>query len=54
MHLAFHDMQCTLHNYTPLVISGNDKKAANIIKPTQTDINRNKDVPGTLETMETN
>ncbi len=45
MDLAFDDIQCILHNYTPLVISGNDKKAANIIKPKQTGINRNKDVP---------
>jgi hypothetical protein len=35
----------SMHNYTPLLISGNNKNekyAINIIKPTQTGINRNK------------
>ncbi len=37
----------SMHNYTPIVISGNDK-AANIIKPTQTRINRKKYVNGSV------
>jgi hypothetical protein len=32
----------SMNNNTPLVISRNDKKAANIIEPTQIGINRNK------------
>jgi hypothetical protein len=32
----------SVHNYTPLMVSGNDKKADNIIYPRQTRINRNK------------
>jgi hypothetical protein len=42
----FHEMDLTfedMNSYTPLVTSRNDKKlAANIIKPTQTGIYRNK------------
>jgi hypothetical protein len=32
----------SMNNYTPLVISGNDKNKQLTIKPTQTGINRNK------------
>jgi hypothetical protein len=39
----------SMHNYTQLLISGNDKKAANITKPTQTCINRKKYVNGSVK-----
>jgi hypothetical protein len=36
-------LNSALFNYTPLVIGGTDKnKQLNIVKPTQTGINRNK------------
>ncbi len=31
-----------MHNYTPLVLAGMTKEATNIIKPTETRINREK------------
>jgi hypothetical protein len=38
-------LHSALFNYTPLVIGGTDKnKQLTIIKPTQTDINRNKSI----------